>query len=284
MNPLGVCASCGSNNWIAWVCKSCFLVQYCTKKCKKAHSVEHKKVCKISLMKPRYSTCWEQQRRVPDFIKTAQPLNTFGEQNSLWRQQSALDILNLQRNEAGRGIDQDFNILFAVSGDLGSAMKTVLGLPESYTKHCKILLNDPSYIIVARNIIILLVAFHFDTSDAVPIMIHLWYSAFLPSSMAKLLQHKILPYISDFCEKIQLLEPKDPNHLHAVRWQFPFGGIRVVLKQDEWMRMARYLVSMKGFSKVAAQATRQRVTLAPERVDHRDQTLYVYSDWEARSY
>ena len=92
---------------------------------------------------------------------------------------------------------RDINILITNSGDL-SVIKTVAALPSTYTGTLNLVLNEPKYLIAGRNAILLLTALEFEPEVAVPMMIHLWYSALLPASMLRALRETVLPSIQDF--------------------------------------------------------------------------------------
>jgi hypothetical protein len=102
-------------------------------------------------------------------------------------------MLNLPKN-GGLGKDTtDINLLFAASGDLRNVVRSLIGLPEEYNKTCTVVINDHNSTIVVRNILLLLIAYQFEEYEAVPMMIHLWYSAFLPKCMVEALQKTLLP-------------------------------------------------------------------------------------------
>ncbi|KAF2867048.1 hypothetical protein BDV95DRAFT_622662 [Massariosphaeria phaeospora] len=49
--------------------------------------------------------------------------------------------------------------------------------------------------------------------------------------------------------------------------------LRIVLKKDDWIRLALFCQVPKGLTAETAQQIRHRVTLAPERVDYRDRAM-----------
>lgn len=135
-------------------------------------------------MKGTWVPSWVSKNETPAFTGGGVPAISFGGKKYLWGNVPALDLLNVGKNE---GIDdilhRDFNLLFAASGDLRNVIKTVMGLPKDYCGYCKILMNDREFLVVARNIMLLMTAYHFEAETAVPIMIHLWYSSTMPASM-----------------------------------------------------------------------------------------------------
>ncbi|ODM16214.1 hypothetical protein SI65_08213 [Aspergillus cristatus] len=119
---------------------------------------------------------WILESRTPSFIGSGIG-EQFGAKKYLWGNVPALDVLQLESNE---GEDQagDLRILFAASGDLRNIVKTVARLPRSYSHSLEITINDRDFEIVARNIILLLIALVVEKVDeAVDCIIHLWYSA-----------------------------------------------------------------------------------------------------------
>ncbi|KAJ4384482.1 hypothetical protein N0V86_000081 [Didymella sp. IMI 355093] len=115
----------------------------------------------------------------------------------------ALDVLKLADNEGDTSKTRNFALLFAASGDLRNVIKTLLGLPQQYQGKCSVVLNDRDFQVVTRNAIMLLAALHLNTNIAVPLIIHTWYSAFIPAVMLQVLQSEILPLITDVCSKIR---------------------------------------------------------------------------------
>ncbi|KAJ6282177.1 hypothetical protein J3E71DRAFT_361124 [Bipolaris maydis] len=162
----------------------------------------------------------------------------FGNRKYLWGNMPALDILQLQNNEGGTcATSHDFNLLFAASGDLRNVIKTIVGLPEGYQGECVAVLNDMDFIIVARNAIMLLIALQFEHDIAVPMIIHLWYSALLPRVMVQAIQSTILPMIEHVCQKIK---NKPDGALQVKTFEISGRKLSITLKKDEWARLARF--------------------------------------------
>jgi hypothetical protein len=203
------------------------------------------------------------------------PMKQFGAQIYLWGNMPAIDILNLKDNEGEAGIiEQDVALLFAASGDLRNVVKTISALPETYKGECSVVINDMQTIIVVRNVIMLLIAFNFDTEVAVPMMIHVWYSATLPRSIIDALQSKILVLIEDVCNKIK---DKPIGSIHAKTFVSKRSKLRVVLKKEEWLELAKHLTVPKTLTLPESQEIRRRITLAPERIDYRDRARLLWS-------
>jgi hypothetical protein len=151
-------------------------------------------------------------------------------------------------------------------------VKSLVRLPETYTAHCKMTINDREFDIVARNAILLLTALHFDPETATPIMLHIWYSALIPARVLQSLQVNILPLIEDVCAKIQ---SKPPSSLQAKTWTYDKRSLRLVLRKEQWFRLQQLFKVPDGLSAALAQKIRKSVTLAPERRDYLDRALYT---------
>lgn len=82
---------------------------------------------------------------------------------------------------------------------------------------CEVIINDLDLEIVARNVILLLIPFHFEPNDAAPIMLHVWYSVFIPAQMLQVLQDRILPLFQEVCKKIR---EKPSTSLQSKMWTF----------------------------------------------------------------
>jgi hypothetical protein len=148
------------------------------------------------------------QGRTPSFFTNPEPrghpLAAFGSAEYLWGNIPTLDILRVEENEGvADAVNHNFNILFAASGDLRNAIKTIVSLPEGYSGECVAVLNDMEFIMVARNVIMLLIALHLDPEIAVSMIIHLWYSALLLSAVMQVLETRILPLVQEVCDEVK---------------------------------------------------------------------------------
>ncbi|KFY76437.1 hypothetical protein V499_03938 [Pseudogymnoascus sp. VKM F-103] len=110
----------------------------------------------------------------------------------------AFDVLQLGSNE-GNDYGEQLSLLFAASGDFRNMVKTIALLPKSYSQPVDITMNDLDLDIVARNVIMLLIALTVDNIDeAADCIIHIWYSALIRKSDLNVLQQRIRPLIKDF--------------------------------------------------------------------------------------
>ena len=154
-------------------------------------------------MRPRYVPAWVREGRIPRFINNDASFVSFGEKRFLWGNMPALDILKMKDSEGLEDLGRDISLLFAASGDCRNIVKSIVGLPEGYTGRCTAVLNDRDFAVVARNVILLLSALHFDPGASAPMMIQMWYSALIPAIMLETLQREVLPYIEDVCAKVK---------------------------------------------------------------------------------
>jgi hypothetical protein len=225
--------------------------------------------------KPRFLL----ENRLPSFMKPAgsrsSNLGTFGPNQYLWGNVPAVDILNVDRNEGRDGIVQrNIALLFAASGDLRNVIKTAAGLPEDYAGECDVVINDGNISITARNIIMLLTAMHFDAKTAVPIIIHLWYSALLPIPIVRALQESILPYVEDVCQSIR--NERDASQ-HTKIFRFGARPILIALRKHDWFQLAEMFQPPSGLSMNAATRVRKDTMMAPARIDYVDRALLKMS-------
>ncbi|KAF1362388.1 hypothetical protein EJ07DRAFT_174795 [Lizonia empirigonia] len=251
-------------------CGGCQLVQYCSKECQKADWKRHKAICKSELMKESWTPGWHREYRTPAFIGDGPPMVQFGAKKYLWGNMPALDILNLKDNEKDIDPKHNFALLFAASGDPRNVFKTIVGLPVQHEGKCDVVLNDWDFDIVARNAIMLLVALHYDPEVAVPMIIHIWYSALLPSGMVQSLQSDILPMIEEVCGKIK---SKARDSLQSKTFTIRGRTLRLVLKKEEWMNLVAYIQVPEGLSAKEAQMLRHDIVLAPARIDYRERAM-----------
>ncbi|KAL8762580.1 MAG: hypothetical protein Q9184_001434 [Pyrenodesmia sp. 2 TL-2023] len=190
----------------------------------------------------------------------------------LWGNVPAIDVLNLQGNE-GLDYTGDFRLLFGASGDCRNLIKAIGTLPPTYTGACEVVMNDKDIAIVARNALLLLVAFLFDPEIAAPVMLHLWYSAFVPAELLSLMRENILPLIQDICSKI---EPKPPTKLFSKTWVFENRSLSLALPKQSWTQLLSYFEVPSGLSTTAAKNLRVSTTLHPDRMDYVDRGLFNY--------
>ena len=150
----------------------------------------------------------------------------------------------------------------------------MVGIPSTYSGACEVVINDRDFDIVARNIILLLMALHLGPDEATPIMLHIWYSALVPIKMVSSLQSNIAPLIRDVCAKIR---EKRADSLQGKTWKYGTQSLRVVLQKSQWESLLSYFEVPDGLSTTQAQNIRTSTTLAPERRDYVDRALYLQS-------
>jgi Domain of unknown function (DUF4470) len=222
-------------------------------------------------MKSEFVPGWVKQRRLPSWVSDDGIVSDFGINQYLWGNMPAVDILNLDNSEGVSNIHHDIKLLFAASGDIRNIVKTVTeGLPDEYDGRCTLVVNDINFMVVARNAILLLVALSLEPDEAVPMMIHLWYSALLPAVMMEILRKIALRPISEVCEKIK---EKPSTSLQAKTFAFGKRSLRLVLKKYQWDELKGCFGLPTGFTGHDAQVVRRRVMLAPERVDYLHRAL-----------
>ncbi|KAL4781287.1 hypothetical protein BJX76DRAFT_363731 [Aspergillus varians] len=256
-----------------YTCKNCYLVTYCGPACQKSHWSHHKTECKSSLGKQTWQPAWVLEGRTPAFIGDGIG-ESFGAAKYLWGNVPAFDVLKLGSNE-GEGYAGDLRLLFAASGDLRNVVQTVAHLPSCYNDSLEITINDRDFDIVARNVILLLVALVVEKSDeAIDCIIHLWYSTLVRESDVAILNTQVRPLIQDICEKIK---GKPAGSLQAKTWRFGNCSVRVVLEQSSWKRLLFFLDKPAGLTADHAQKIRAANTLAHSRRDYRDRYMCYLS-------
>ena len=150
-------------------------------------------------------------------------------------------------------------------------MKTIASLPAEFTGRVESYINDKDLDVVARNVILLLIALVVDNEDeAVECMIHTWYSASIrPSDMA-ILETRIRPLIEDVVRK---LSNRKSTVSQRKTWTFGQNTCTVEMSKTSWTSLLRYIKNVENLTMDRAQQIRSRVTLAPERVDYRDRHM-----------
>jgi hypothetical protein len=103
-------------------------------------------------------------------------------------------------------------------------------------------------------------------------MLHVWYSAFLTQKHLDLMKGRISPLILDVNQKIK---DSGPDVVWAKTFSFGTRLLRLGLKKAEWYLLLKLLVPVEGLPFEKAQQLRTRITLAPERADHRDLKMFA---------
>ncbi|EED14356.1 conserved hypothetical protein [Talaromyces stipitatus ATCC 10500] len=268
-------------------------LQYCGPICQKSHWSHHKIECKSALGKETWQPAWVLEKRTPAFIGTGIG-ETFGATKYLWGNVPAFDVLELGSNE-GEEYEGDLRILLQsggsfeteislpiASGDLRNLIKTIARLPSSYNHLLEVTLNDRDFEIVARNLILLLVALVVGNShEAVDCIIHLWYSTLVRESDIRILQDRIQPLIEEVCEKTK---NKSPGTLLGKTWTFAHCSLRVVIEQSSWNRLLQIFNKPSGLTAEQALKIRATNTLAFSRRDYRDRYMSCLSPIERVSF
>ncbi len=168
-------------------------------------------------------------------------------------------------------------------------VKTITDLPNNFENQVKATINNREFEVVARNVILLLLALNTenvraaaDTSemwDIAESLIHLWYSAFISTNVLSRLHTQVKPLIEDVCNRVA---EKAANVILGKTWRFTSGNtLRLVLRKQEWFSLRGFLDVPDGLTQEEAGGIRAATTLAPERVDYRDrwyfkdQTLFM---------
>jgi len=222
-------------------------------------------------MKSSYVPEWINQGRSPSWASDSKTSAIFGVNQYLWGNMPAVNMLNMEDSKDNYNFHRNLSLLFAASGDIRNVVKSIVeGLSDDFEGRCTLVINDINFMVVARNAILLFVALSLEPDEAVPIMIHVWYSALLPPIMIDTLRRVALDRIVEVCEKIK---DKPPTSLQAKTFSFGKRSLRLVLKKKQWEELKDYFNVPRDLTQEDAQAIRRRVMLAPERVDYLHRAL-----------
>lgn len=132
-------------------------------------------------------------------------------------------------------------------------------------------INDRDLDVVARNVILLLIALTVDgIEEATDCIIHVWYSALIRKSDLDILQQKVRPMIEDVCRKTK---GKPATAVLGKTWTFDQCSFRLVLQKSAWDILLNFLDNPNGLTAECANGVRTAVTLAEDRKDYRDRHL-----------
>jgi hypothetical protein len=138
--------------------------------------------------------------------------------------------------------------------------------------------NDHDLNVVARNVIMLLIALVVDDIDtAAECIIHIWYSALIRKSDFDILQQQVRPMIEAVCHKT---EGKAGSSLLAKTWTFGHVSLKLVLQKSAWDALLTFIDNGNGLTAEKAHTIRKAVTLAEERKDFLDRHLSFQGNFE----
>jgi len=148
-------------------------------------------------------------------------------------------------------------------------------LPGGYNHSIEIVINDRDIDIVARNLILLLIAVVVeDVDEAAECMIHVWYSSHIRESDLNILQHRIRPLVEVVCEKIK---HKPSNRLLGKTWKFETKVLKVVMQKSSWDILLSFFDIPAGLTAERAREIRAAIDHAPSRVDYRHRFMCYLS-------
>ncbi|KAG8628190.1 hypothetical protein KVT40_004063 [Elsinoe batatas] len=244
------------------VCSHCRLVAYCSSACQRQSWNSHKRICKSDLSLPFWLPDWARERRPPTFLGQDEHdihLMTDLLSKYVWGNVPALDIVQLSSNE---GIDYsgDLAVLFAASGDIRFALKTLAELPQSFKGALTLAINDRELDIMFRNVIsmLLLVSDHPLSIDT---LVHIWYSARLCPDHVALLDSVVKPLFHDVVNKTN---GAHEDRLLSKTIRIDTGYLRIILTRGQWCYMHKRLSTPMDSGQ--AHASRHRILSA--RKDH----------------
>lgn len=157
----------------------------------------------------------------------------------------------------------------AESGDLRSIISSINNLPQDFEGSCKVILNCACYEVAARNALMLLIARTYEPDIAAPMILHIWYSAFVTANIAAMIKKDLLPMIQDVLGKIA---DKPASSRQAKTWSH--GNLSLVLTKEQWLALQYYFTGNAAVTADEARASRQKIMTAPSRNDLVERMLY----------
>ena len=160
-------------------------------------------------------------------------------------------------------------------------IKSLRSLPESFSRHVDVTVNDLEFDVVARNAVMLLLVFaslndtsssHASYGSAAEALIHVWYSAFVPSSLVTSLKDQVGSLLQDNCT--HTIEAAHDGMIRKT-WTFsPSRVLSITLPEDKWPLVSEYLEVPAGLTEQSAKEIRAAVVMSPERADYRDRWYF----------
>ncbi|OBS28259.1 hypothetical protein FPOA_02200 [Fusarium poae] len=251
-------------------CGNCRLVVYCGSECQKAHWYLHRLDCKSFLANKNWIPYWALTNRTPAFVGEGAGSVVEGKKY-LWGNVPTLDVLQLGSNE-GDKYQGNLSLLFAASGDMRNVVKTIAELPSTYDRDLDIVMNDRDLDVVARNVILLLLALTAEGKDeTIDCMIHVWYSAFIRKSDLEILNQRVRPLIKDVCDNIK---GKLAKTMVEKTWTFgQQRSLKLGLAKSSWEAILGFMKVPDGLTTEKANKIRMDVTLHESGRDYRDRSF-----------
>ncbi|KZP04276.1 hypothetical protein FIBSPDRAFT_767683 [Athelia psychrophila] len=248
------------------------LVKYCGKACQLAHWSKHRQDCRHPQLKADWQPAWVTENRSPAFIGGGPPITQFGRranQNAtyVWGNVTAIDCLNVARNEGSAARSADFKLCFAASGDIRNLVQTINGLPSDYSGKCDILFNDKNSIVANRNWIILYTLLQptIPIPGAADLAAHFMYSAALsPVASAHLNRCVSILYGQ------QIIQDGQTFAMGSLPTRGE-GALHMMAITEEMKDFLRMPLSTYKFED--AMKSMHSAMLHPSRVDYRDRHL-----------
>lgn len=149
-------------------------------------------------------------------------------------------------------------------------MMSVLGLPDTFHSHLNVVLNDIDFDVVLRNFIMLSIALQLPSNEAADVILHIWYSARIPTEICQAIEIHVLPLVEAVVKNI---ENKSSTNILSKTWNFGSRSLRLSLLKSEWQTLARKLAPLSAAASQAADSSRVAIMLAPTRRDCLDRAL-----------
>lgn len=155
------------------------------------------------------------------------------------------------------------------------------GIPESFDGDVEMTVNDWEFDVIARNAVMLLFIFaslndmsfgQASHDSVVEALIHIWYSAFISSSLIASLKHRVGSLLHD--SRTHTTEITRAGMIRKV-WTFSRSKVlAITLPKDKWPLVAEYLEVPDGLTEQSAKEIRTAVVMSQERADYRDRWLF----------
>lgn len=123
--------------------------------------------------------------------------------------------------------------------DFRNVVMTLNNLPKNHEQSFSCIVNDQDEIRAARMLIIVLIAVRYPAAEAAEMILHLWYSAHLPSGMTARLQSRVKPYIT---RALQSFEGKADNSVGNTKSTYKRTEVTFSFTKKQWqiaLRLAR---------------------------------------------
>ncbi|KAF7549131.1 hypothetical protein G7Z17_g6612 [Cylindrodendrum hubeiense] len=220
-------------------CPKCLLLAYCSRECRESHWFFHRHHCVVDYL-------------APDNLSDLKSPDDPWEDPWFWAKHAATDVLSLEKNE-GKEFDGALDLLLVGESSLRHLIYSICKLPDTATIKITATINETSAHHLTRLVLTVLILTDdsYDPMTNAETVVHLWYSAMLPSTMFRHMEIVAAePLLAAMNDLEKLYDAGNISTENAFPITMPRGGKSVVIdiNRAQWSQIIQYLKRSKDIS------------------------------------